>query len=123
MSVDELSRIEVIKGQRKTSTLTPAVTRRAAVAAALAALEPGAWTDIDELFGILRPAPPLVATRSLLALWRLYIVDSYYGSLGHAGPPGLGHRGGQVRAVRALRVRGHHRPHRRGLRRPARRAR
>lgn len=83
VSVDELSRIEAIKGQRKTSTLTPAVTRRAAVEAALAEVEPGVWTDIGELFGILRPA--LVATKSLLALWRLYIADAYYGSLGHAG--------------------------------------
>jgi hypothetical protein len=86
VSTDELSRIEAIKGQRKPSTLTPAVKRRAAVAAALAALEPGAWTDIDELFGLLQTQrPPLVAARSLIALWRLYIADSYYGSLGHAG--------------------------------------
>jgi hypothetical protein len=83
VSVDELSRIEAIKGQRRTSTLTPAVTRRAVVEAALAEVEPGAWTDVGELFAILRSA--LVATRSLLALWRLYIADSYYGSLGHAG--------------------------------------
>jgi hypothetical protein len=27
-----------------------------------------------------------VATRSLRALWRLYLTDSYYGSLGHVGP-------------------------------------
>jgi hypothetical protein len=27
-----------------------------------------------------------VAARSLRALWRLYVLDSYYGSLGHAGP-------------------------------------
>jgi hypothetical protein len=87
VSTDELSRIEAIKGQRKPSTLTPAVKRRAAVAAALGALEPGVWTDIDELFGLLRTQqPPLVAARSLMALWRLYIADSYYGSLGHAGP-------------------------------------
>jgi hypothetical protein len=86
VSNDELSRIEAIKGQRKPSTLTPAVKRRAAVAAALATLEPGVWTDIDELFGLLRTLrPPLVAARSLMALWRLYIADSYYGSLGHAG--------------------------------------
>jgi len=26
-----------------------------------------------------------VAARSLRALWRLYVVDSYFGSLGHAG--------------------------------------
>jgi hypothetical protein len=87
VSTDELSRVEAIKGQRKPSTLTPAVRRRAAVAAALGTLEPGAWTDIDELFGLLRTQrPPLMAARSLLTLWRLYIADSYYGSLGHAGP-------------------------------------
>ena len=86
VSTDELSRIEAIKGQRKPATLTPAVKRRAAVARALATLEPGVWTDIDELFGLLRTQrPPLVAARSLMALWRLYITDSYYGSLGHAG--------------------------------------
>jgi hypothetical protein len=86
VSTDELSRIEAIKGQRRPSTLTPAVDRRAAVAAALATLEPGAWTDIGDLLGLLRTQrPPLVAARSLMALWRLYIADSYYGSLGHAG--------------------------------------
>jgi hypothetical protein len=87
VSYDEMSRIEAIKGQRKPATLTSAVKRRTAVAAGLAALVPGAWTDVDELFGILETQqPPLVAARSLMALWRLYITDSYYGSLGHAGP-------------------------------------
>jgi len=87
VSTDELSRVEAIRGQRRPSTLTPAVNRRAAVAAALGRLEPGAWTDINALFGLLRTQrPPLVAARSLMALWRLYIADSYYGSLGHAGP-------------------------------------
>jgi hypothetical protein len=86
VSTDELARVEVIEGQRKPGTLTSAVTRRAAVAAALAALEPGAWTGISKLLGILRAQrPPLVATRSLRALWRLYVLDSYHGSLGHAG--------------------------------------
>jgi len=87
VSTDELSRVEAIKGQRRPSTLTPAVTRRAAVVAALGTLEPGVWTDIDELFGLLRAQrPPLAAARNLTALWRLYVADSYYGSLGHAGP-------------------------------------
>ena len=87
VSTDELSRVEAIKGQRKSSTLTPAVKRRAAVVATLSTLEPGVWTDIDELLGLLRTQrPPLVAARSLIGLWRLYIADSYYGSLGHAGP-------------------------------------
>ena len=83
---DELARIEAIKGQRRPGTLTSAVTRRAVVTAALAALEPGAWTGVGKLLRILRAQrPPLVAARGLRAQWRLYLVDSYYGSLGHAG--------------------------------------
>jgi hypothetical protein len=87
VSIDELARIEAIKGQRKPGTLTSAITRRAAVAAALAALPPGAWTGTGKLLASLRAQqqPPLVAARSLRALWRLYVVDSYFGSLGHAG--------------------------------------
>jgi hypothetical protein len=86
VSYDELSRIEAIKGQRKSATLIAAVTRRAAVAAGLATIEPGVWTNVRELLEILEnQQPPLVAVRSLLALWRLYVADPYYGSLGHAG--------------------------------------
>jgi hypothetical protein len=87
VSTDEMARIEAVKGQRRPGTLTSAVGRRAAVAAALAELEPGAWTGIGKVLGILRAQrPPLVATRSLRAQWRLYVLDSYYGSLGHVGP-------------------------------------
>ncbi len=87
VSHDELSRVEAIRGQGRGATLTPATTRRAAVAAGLAAVRPGAWTQAGALLSILRTqSPPLVATRSLIARWRLYIGDSYYGSLGHAGP-------------------------------------
>jgi hypothetical protein len=87
VSTDELARIEAIKGQRKPGTLTSAITRRAAVAAALAGLQPGAWTGAGKLLASLRAQQqqPLVAARSLRALWRLYVVDSYFGSLGHAG--------------------------------------
>ncbi|MGH3253869.1 MAG: hypothetical protein ACRDOU_00450 [Streptosporangiaceae bacterium] len=86
VSHDELSRIEVIKGQRRSATLTPAVTRRAAVAAGLAALPPGAWTQVGALLSILRTGGPrLAVTRTLMARWSLYIADAYYGSLGHAG--------------------------------------
>src|SRR4029077_3900219 len=87
VSTDELARIEAIKGQRKPGTLTSAITRRAAVAAALAALQPGAWTGAGKLLASLRAQqqPRLVAARSLRALWRLCVVDSYFGSLGHAG--------------------------------------
>ena len=86
VSTDELARIEAIKGQRKPGTLTSATTRRAAVTAALAALQPGAWTGAGKLLASMRAQqPPLVAARSLRALWRLYVVDSYFGSLGYAG--------------------------------------
>jgi hypothetical protein len=87
VSHDELARVEAIKGQRRPSTLTSVRTRRAAVAAGLGAAEPGVWTHVDLLLGILATQPrPLVVARRLMALWRLYLTDSYYGSLGHAGP-------------------------------------
>jgi hypothetical protein len=86
VSHDELSRVDAIKGQRKPSTLTSVPRRRAAIAAGLAQVEPGDWADIDTLLSILQfQRAPLVVARGLMALWRLYLVDSYYGSLGHAG--------------------------------------
>ncbi len=86
VSHDELSRIEAIRGQRKPGTLTAAARRRAAVADALAAVEPGIWIDVDTLFAIMQAQPaPLAVARSPLAQWRLYLIDSYYGSLGPAG--------------------------------------
>jgi hypothetical protein len=86
VSHDELRRVEAIKGQRKPSTLTSVPARRAAVATALASVDPGTWIDIDDLLAILQTQPaPLVVARSLLTLFRLYLVDSYYGTLGHAG--------------------------------------
>jgi hypothetical protein len=86
VSHDEFSRVEAIRGQRKTGTLTPAASRRAAVAAALAALEPGVWTDVDAFFAILRTqAAPLAVSAGPLARWRLYLEDPRHGSLGPAG--------------------------------------
>ena len=86
VSHDELSRIEAIRGQRKPRALTAAARRRAAVAAGLAAVQPGVWIDVDTLFAILRAPPaPLAVARSPLAQWRLYLVDPHDGSLGPAG--------------------------------------
>jgi hypothetical protein len=86
VSFDELARIDAIKGQRRPATLTSVARRRTAVAGALRALEPGAWADTDLIWSVLRTERNrLVIVRSSLALWRLYIEDSYYGSLGHAG--------------------------------------
>lgn len=86
VSLDELARIEAIGGQRRPATLTPAGRRRAAVAAGLAALEPGVWVEVDALFSILQAQPaPLTVTRSPLARWGLYLADPSRGSLGPAG--------------------------------------
>jgi hypothetical protein len=86
VSQDEFSRVEAIRGQRKTATLTPAASRRAAVTAGLTALEPGVWVDVDAFFAILRTqAAPLAVTAGPLARWRLYLEDPRHGSLGPAG--------------------------------------
>ena len=86
VSQDEFSRVEAISVQRKGGTLTPAASRRAAVAAGLAALEPGAWVDVDAFFAVLRTqAAPLAVTVSPLARWALYLEDPRQGSLGPAG--------------------------------------
>jgi hypothetical protein len=81
--IDEFSRIEHIKGQRATNVLTSAKTRRQAVAAALATCPPGEWVEVDDLFGTMRSRnlSPTVA-RSERALWKLYLGDPEYGSLG-----------------------------------------
>ena len=86
VSFDEMARVDAIKGQRRPGTLTTAARRRAAVVAALRALEPGAWADTGMIWSVLRTDQArLAVARSLPALWRLYIEDAYYGSLGHAG--------------------------------------
>jgi hypothetical protein len=86
VSQDELARIEAIRGQRRTGTLTAPSRRRAAVAAGLAALGPGVWVEVDSLFAVLRAQPaPLAVAASPLTRWRLYVEDPRHGSLGPAG--------------------------------------
>jgi hypothetical protein len=84
--LDEMSRVEEIKGQRIANVLTSVVRRRTAVSTALKRCEPGAWIAVDDLFAMMRrlDLSPTVA-RSDRALWRLYLVDAEYGSLGYAG--------------------------------------
>jgi hypothetical protein len=86
VSQDEFSRIEAIRGQRRTGTLTAPARRRAALADGLAALVPGVWVEVDALFAVLRAQPaPLVVAASPLTRWRLYLGDPRHGSLGPAG--------------------------------------
>jgi len=86
VSHDEFGRVEAVRGQRRTGTLTPVAERRGAIADGLAALEPGVWTDVDDVLACLRDPeqPPLAVARNLTALWRLYLDDPYHGSLGRA---------------------------------------
>lgn len=84
--IDEFSRIEQIKGQRSSTALSAAGPRRQAVASALALCPPDEWITVDELFTAMRRAnlSPTIA-RSERGLWRLYIEDAQYGSLGYDG--------------------------------------
>jgi hypothetical protein len=84
--IDEFSRIEQIKGQRARNVLTAAKPRRQTVAVALADCPPGEWMDVDELFTTMRleGLSPTIA-RNEMALWKLYLEDPHYGSLGYDG--------------------------------------
>lgn len=84
--IDEFSRIEQIKGQRIRNVLTAAKPRRQMVATALATCPPGEWIDVDTLFTTMRRGnlSPTIA-RTDMALWKLYLVDPQYGSLGYDG--------------------------------------
>ncbi|MFB4268211.1 hypothetical protein [Nonomuraea sp. GTA35] len=84
--IDEFSRIEAIKGQRGKNVLTAVKPRRQNVAAALALCEQGEWVAIDDLFALMRRQglSPVIA-RSARAMWKLYLLDPQYGSLGYEG--------------------------------------
>jgi hypothetical protein len=84
--IDEFTRIEEIKGQRIANVLTAAKPRREIIAKALADCEPGTWIAVDALFARMRRARlnPVIA-RNERALWKLYLVDAEYGSLGYLG--------------------------------------
>ena len=84
--IDELSRVEQIKGQKAAAAVSGAGPRRQAVAAAVALCPPDEWIAVDELFAEMRHAnlSPTVA-RSERGLWKLYLCDPEYGSLGYDG--------------------------------------
>jgi hypothetical protein len=84
--IDELSRVEQIKGQKAGAAVSAAGPRRQAVAAALALCSPDEWIAVDDLFAAMRrnSLSPTVA-RSERGLWKLYLGDPEYGSLGYAG--------------------------------------
>jgi hypothetical protein len=83
--IDELSRVEQIKGQKAAAALSAAGPRRGAAAAALRYCPPGEWLGVDALFAVVGRREPLTVARSERGLWKLYIGDPEYGSLGYAG--------------------------------------
>ena len=84
--IDEFTRVETIKGQRSANVLTSAKTRRQTVAKALGTCPAGTWVNVDELFLRMRRGnlSPTLA-RNERSVWKLYISDPQYGSLGYAG--------------------------------------
>ncbi len=81
--IDEMSRIEAIKGQRSARALTAVKPRRQAVGQALASCPVGEWLDVDEVFArVRRHAGDMTVARDV---WKLYIAEPQYGSLGYAG--------------------------------------
>ena len=87
--LDELSRIECVKGQngKGKRALTAVSSRRGAIADALAECPAGAWIATDELFRFLHASGHgFSVTRNA---WNLYIGELQYGSLGYEGAEGF----------------------------------
>jgi len=85
--IDEFSRIEEIKGQRSHNVLSAVRPRRETVARALASCpSDDEWLVVDALFASMQHEglDPSVH-RSETALWKLYLGDAQYGSLGYDG--------------------------------------
>jgi len=83
--IDELMRIDAIRGQRKPATLSAPTKRRAAAAAGIGRLPLGEWVDVARLFDLTRAIePPLTVPRTTKAIWNLYLEDPEHGSFGYA---------------------------------------
>lgn len=83
--LDELRRIEVIKGQtgKGARGLTAVVGRRAVIVEALKECPVGSWVKADEFFRHMRATGfDFEVTRDL---WQLYVEEQEYGSLGYEG--------------------------------------
>lgn len=83
--VDEFSRVEAIKGQKRKGRggFTDVAQRRVAVEQMLAACPPRKWIEIEEFFRYVEASD--VQLEVVGNLWRLYLADPQYGSLGYAG--------------------------------------
>lgn len=84
--IDEFSRIEAIKGQRSANVLSALKPRRQLAAEGLRLLTEDSWTPVDALFAKMQALgmDPKIE-RTEMRLWKLYIEDPQYGSLGYEG--------------------------------------
>ena len=83
--IDELARIECVKGQtgKGKRGLTAVSSRRSAIADTLAGCPAGSWISVDELHRFMRASGnDFTVTRNP---WDLYVCEKHYGSLGYAG--------------------------------------
>lgn len=83
--LDELARVECVKGQtgKGKRGLTAVSGRREAIAESLAECPPGGWIATDEFLRYMQATGnDLAVTRDA---WDLYICDQQYGSLGYDG--------------------------------------
>jgi hypothetical protein len=84
--IDEFSRIDTIKGQRKARALTAVRPRRGVIAEALAQYCPaGQWVTIDELFAAMCRGGYDPEVSRGTNVWKLYLDDPEHGSLGYDG--------------------------------------
>ncbi|MGQ0777586.1 MAG: hypothetical protein ACT4NY_24780 [Pseudonocardiales bacterium] len=74
--IDEMSRIDAIKGQRSANVLTAVKPRRQTVATALVGCPVDEWVTVEDLFTTMRRGnlSPTIS-RSERGLWKLYLVD------------------------------------------------
>ena len=83
--LDELARIECVKGQtgKGKRGLIAVSERRAAIADGLAECPPGGWVAVDEFYRYMQATgDDFAVTRDA---WGLYIGEQQYGSLGYEG--------------------------------------
>lgn len=80
---DEFNRIDEIKGQKKKGHMTAKPDRRDAIVDALAECPMGEWIEVDRFSDFMQAAGhEFQVSRDL---WKLYLCDPQYGSLGYEG--------------------------------------
>lgn len=83
--IDELSRLEQIKGQRSAHALSALGARRRAAATSVGLLPAEDFVAIDALFEQVCAVSPFTSARTERAAWKFYIGHPEYGSMGYDG--------------------------------------